>query len=731
MRGLSARQRVALGTAAAALGAAVLLFIVVTGWRRDFRVPFSFSGDALEYLMQSKGTIENGWWWVHPRLSAPGTFWQVDYPSATNVDQAIVWIVHLFTRDPGLCINIAWMVMIVLSAVIATCCLRVIGVSSALAVLAGWLYAFAPYGLYRNITHFSLATYLVPVPCVVALLVAAGRVDDLSAAAKRWLAVVCALIGLNYIYNAFFAAFLILLAALITLAARRSLLQFAQGTALVGIICLATTISLAPTFYSWSLHGRPIVLPVKHAAESEQYGLKIRQLVSPVLDSRLPPFHYWNELETRARFPLEDENRNSRLGVVGTAGFLLLLIGLLVAATSSLASEPMLFEYAGRLTLALLLLGTIGGFGSLFSLLVSPEIRAYNRVTPFITFFALAALAMVGDKWLVVGEDRGRWPGHQWRAAGAIALVAVLGFLDESDAAIPLNRRQEEARRDWQSTASFVSALEALLPAGAMVFQLPVLTYLDDLGHEKMLPFDHIRPYLLSKSVHFSYPALSDPIVRWQRQVGRLPTPALPAALGREGFSAIVLDRDGYRDRGTAVLHALTATALGDPIIAANERYVAVYLRRLSAASVPAGVLPHLNAAVTPATTDVPVCRADTFYNLEWVGDASPPSNRTPVRVPRSGGFQVTGWAVDRPGRMAAADLDMFIDGKFVTTSYFGLDRPDVATYLQDPVFRPSGFTARIAGRELGAGVCLLTLRILSGDRSCYYEGPRVAIQAQ
>jgi hypothetical protein len=56
-------------------------------------------GDALEYLMQSKGTIENGWWWVHPRLSAPGAFSQVAHPSATNVDQASVWIVHLLTRD--------------------------------------------------------------------------------------------------------------------------------------------------------------------------------------------------------------------------------------------------------------------------------------------------------------------------------------------------------------------------------------------------------------------------------------------------------------------------------------------------------------------------------------------------------------------------------------------------------------------------------------------------------
>jgi len=58
-------------------------FIVVAGWRRDFHVRLAFSYDALEYAMQVKGTIENGWWWVHPRLSAPGRFAQISCPSNT------------------------------------------------------------------------------------------------------------------------------------------------------------------------------------------------------------------------------------------------------------------------------------------------------------------------------------------------------------------------------------------------------------------------------------------------------------------------------------------------------------------------------------------------------------------------------------------------------------------------------------------------------------------------
>src|SRR5437868_405859 len=106
---MTARSRslLALLVAQAAL-VFVVLFLWLDGPHRDLRVPFHFSGDALEYLMQVKGTIDHGWWWFNGHVSAPGTFAQVAYPSNTNVDQALVWLVHLFTRDAGLCLNLTW-----------------------------------------------------------------------------------------------------------------------------------------------------------------------------------------------------------------------------------------------------------------------------------------------------------------------------------------------------------------------------------------------------------------------------------------------------------------------------------------------------------------------------------------------------------------------------------------------------------------------------------------------
>jgi len=711
-----------------------ILYLFLAGWRRDFRVPLTFDRDALEYLMQVKGTIENGWWWVHPRLSAPGVFEQVQYPSNTTVDQAIVWIVHLFTREPGLVINASWMIMVVLSGMITSRCLALLGVSRRVAVPVGLLFALSPYALSRNIDHFSLATYLVPFPCTAALLLASGRLTPTPSDGPRarWVRRAllggCILVGLNYPYYAFFACFLILVASMMAFAADWNRRELGRGLVFVGVICLATLVNLAPSFYAWADQGKPVSIPEKHAAEAEQYGLKIRQLIGPVGDPVLPPFLYWKHLEDDARYSSENENKTSQLGIVGTLGFFVLLFSFF-APPRVVAGlpEPFVFINAARLTLAALLLATVGGFGSLFNLLISPEIRAYNRVTPFIAFFSLFAIALVADKLLGGGTPS---KSLRW-APGALLATLLIGLYDASQVTVPLNRGHEDIRHEWTALAKFVQSLEERLPPGAMVFQLPALTYLNELGREKMLPLDHIKPYLASTRVHWSFPALSDAIVGWQQQVGRLPTPVLVTALVAEGFSAVLIDRHGYFDQGRALLAELGASASSHAVLASDGRYIAVDLGSVPKADVSSDRLPRLGAAAASATAGVPRCDTKTTaYNLEWIGGSSAPFARQPVGVGLSSEFFVAGWAVDELRQSAAGDVDVIASGAGtkVFATLYGVDRPDVSAYLGLPAYRGSGFIVRLAGDEIGGGVHSLSLRILAADRSCYYQTAAVSI---
>ena len=62
-------------------------------------------------------------------------------------------------------------------------------------------------------------------------------------------------------------------------------------------------------------------------------------------------------------------------------------------------ARGLLIVSSGQLTVAGILLATIGGFGSLFAFLVSPDIRAYNRITGFLAFFALVAVGIALDRF--------------------------------------------------------------------------------------------------------------------------------------------------------------------------------------------------------------------------------------------------------------------------------------------------------------------------------------------
>jgi hypothetical protein len=77
------------------IGASLYLFL--RGRRRDFHVPRCFWGDGLYYLMQSKSTVDNGWWWFNPMVGAPLGLDQLAFPANSNVDQLIVWAVSRMT----------------------------------------------------------------------------------------------------------------------------------------------------------------------------------------------------------------------------------------------------------------------------------------------------------------------------------------------------------------------------------------------------------------------------------------------------------------------------------------------------------------------------------------------------------------------------------------------------------------------------------------------------------
>jgi phosphoglycerol transferase len=637
---------------------------------------------------------------------------ELAFPANSNVDQAIVWAVSRLVRNAAAAVTLAWSIMVVLSGISAAWCMRRLGISGISSVVAGTLFAVSPYALYRNIDHIWMVIYLVPFPCTAALLLASARPPERG----YWkgyggLLFGCALLGFNYVYYPFFACFLIGVASIVGVVADRRGRILRAGSVCIVLIAGCTLLNLAPSLDSWSRHGAPLILRDKAPAESELYGLKIRQLVSPIFEHAFPPFQWWTGKEAAAKFPLENENMISRLGLVGTVGFLAVLSLLFVPRRANPWNVGELAFGASQLTLAAILLGTIGGFGSLFSLLISPQIRAYNRITPFIAFFSLTAVALAMD---AVFRTRRR------RIVAAVVVLAI-GLADQRMATRSLNRDYAGIAAELPPIEAFVQQLERRLPDRAMVLQLPFRTYLNDAGIARMKPYDHLKLYLVSRRIHWSYPALSNDQVRWQQAAARLDPRQLSYQIAKEGFAAVVIDRYGYEDNGAEVTAGIRAGLGANGVIAETDRYVALDLRSLAGAG--DANAPLLSAKPMPVTAAMGACGGQTMTNIDRIGPNTAPFGEATLHVPGSGELNVSGWAVDQMAHAAAQGVDVLVDQTSFPAVY-GTAREDVIAYFKRPEYRGSGFAAAIPMEELGRGPHALALRVVSADRRCYYQTP-------
>ncbi|MEZ5286830.1 MAG: hypothetical protein R2712_18885 [Vicinamibacterales bacterium] len=689
----------------------VLVWLMLGGTRRDLHVPVRFGVDSLAYLTQTKTTIEQGWWWTNPRLSAPSAFNALLFPSASTLDQALVWVVSLASDDIALVINVTWIILLAASGVTAAYAMRTCGTSADASLVGGTLFALAPYAIYRNLEHFMLVAWLVPFGAAAAVVIASGHIER-HGPRRYWpLAAGCALLGANYVYNAFFACVLIAAAGLGAFIAGR---RQSVGAAILclGLIGGTTVLNLAPSLDAWGVDGKPVTIEEKVPAEAEVYGLKIRHLVAPLWGQTLPPLAAWNRLDAWANFPLETENSGSRLGLIAVVGFLAGLAVVFAVPRSLPTERRATAEAAGRMMVAALLVATIGGFGVLFNMFVAPDIRGYSRIVSYLTFLSL----------LVLGLGIDAASTRRWVRGTLLAVVLVIGLWDQHFPFVTLNQAQTATTEEYTRLAGLVGRVEADLPRGALVLQLPFTYYLNDPGHVRMPTYDQLKPYVASSHLHWSYPAISNEQFRWEQAAMRVPVPELPAVMVHEGFSAIWVDTWGYADGGAAVLEALQ-TVPGNVRRWEDTRHVVFDIRRIPAST------EGIDTSARPLTAGLPACTTQApQISLEYVGGvAGPYTGTTVVRSGRD--LRLKGWLAFVNPPSAASSMDVTIDGT-VIHGYYGFPRPGVEQAL-GPGTRNSGFVAVIPGSALSPGAHAFTLRAASADGTCVAETPPYKIRGR
>ena len=239
--------------------------------------------------------------------------------------------------------------------------------------VSGALFALMPYAAYHNTTRFNLNIYLIPFAAAAAIRLATDDIVDWRMRGIRALAAGAFVLCLNTLDYAVFGIVVVVLGAVGGTVFRRTMRPMRAGAVLAALMIVAMVIVATPRWSAWSRRGEPGGLRDRPATV-ETYGLKIRQLVSPLPDHWFPPLRHWAEMQSKASFPLESWNTGSRIGLVASLGLLGVIAVVLVPSIAGDGRRSEVVRATSRLALGSVLLATIGGFGSVLAVfgLISP-----------------------------------------------------------------------------------------------------------------------------------------------------------------------------------------------------------------------------------------------------------------------------------------------------------------------------------------------------------------------
>ncbi len=506
-----------------------------------FRIPVEYHGDGMSMSGIIKGFAElPPPWNLHiQRLNAPyGADWN-DYP---HPEKLLFYTGAVLARilDLGAAVNVLLMLGFMANATAFCWSARRLGSAWAPALCGSIMFAFSAYTLWRGLPHIILLyAWHVPILFYLYHRVRAGE----PASRALWIGgslYVWAAAFLNPYYYVFVMLVLVLVALRLALTGSRRELLLPAAWIGQGLLAFAVNQSNV-ILYRWR-HGPNAAFLGRNLHEQMVYGLRLPDLFMP--DGH--PFKGWADFAHKSYFVpgIGNENTAAFLGLAGCAG-LLVLLALSVARGMRGQGERIPFE--SWFVLVAYLLGATGGGALLMGAFGFSWLRASARYSIVI----LCAVLLWAARAIPLSR-------HRALVTAAMVLLAAFTVVESRDSWAP-RRRPPDALRVAADRA-FAADLERQLPRAAAVFQVPVMTFPENGPLLALTDYEPFRPYYWSSHLRFSYGAHGGRArEQWQKGCAAKPVPAMVAELRERGFSAIIIHRAGFRDRGAGLEAALAA----------------------------------------------------------------------------------------------------------------------------------------------------------------------------
>ena len=542
--------------------------------RADFHAPFAYEQDALLVLPFVKETVEGGNHWHTPRFGAPGTQELHDFPVIDHLHLAIIWALGRFFPDPVVVFNLFHLLTYPLTTFVAMFVLRRFRLSPPAAIVGAILYSFQPYHYLRGQVHYFLSAYfIVPLTLMVTLWICQGRLPFFRKVEGRYrlsvwnrdalfTVVIAFATSAAGAYYAFFSCALLVPAGCYGWFVTRTWRAAASAWVVIALILLGGLANHVPTILYQYNNGQNSRPRSRLSEEAEIYGMKIAQVILPVAGHNPIGFGsttLYNPAALRSMYQAPVYKDLSEcdwdpFGMIGAIGYLFLLSAAFLPIRRVWPVGPL-----SALTVFATLLATIGGFGAIFNLMISSQVRCYNRISIFIAFLALFIVCWGVDRFFdrrTGWARRCRWPVFLGMMMFGIwdqtnedwfpdVRIAKPGYLSVE------NTRAANAERYW-ADREFFEQVEELLPEG-MVFTFPFMEYPESRAYtepgapRKIESYEMALGYLHTRNLRWSFGTMKGrEWDDWMRRVsGKEPIPRFLERIAIAGFEGLLVDVRG------------------------------------------------------------------------------------------------------------------------------------------------------------------------------------------
>jgi hypothetical protein len=532
--------------------------IVVAAWclahdrlsPKSWRVPLSYSLDSLQTLTWLRAASELDYLpfssRTNTRLGAPYHANWNDYPMYESVVTFLVGMVARWT-DLITASNIAIIVSILASAASFYICCRLLRWRREWAAAGALLYAFTFYHTFRGLHHMLLSyDWTVPLAVMGVWLLTASKCIRLGDRVF-WLCASSALfLGMGNPYNLSMWFQFLCLGLGSRFLLRRRLGDLVLGGVIIAVAALGFLAVNANTICYQMTHGENQEAVSRAYAQLETFALKPIELVLPPWPHRL----VWLTDTSRKYATLasvKGEMFSPYLGVVGLVAVAWLAAEFGLRALN-LRKIPRRLPSHVPFGLWVVFFSAVGGLNCFLGLFFGlMYFRASDRFSIFISaialFFLVSRMSRLVRRW------------NRLASYAVASVVAGVGLLDQLPS--PL-WDDSGALAKVGNDQRFCQVLEEQLPPGAMIFQLPLMNFIDSGPILDCHSYEHVRPYLWSKHLRFSFGSVQGRTREdWMTQVAALPPDQAVKELERLGFAGLFLNRKAYEDRAEGMLREL------------------------------------------------------------------------------------------------------------------------------------------------------------------------------